>query len=159
MIWAFQPLNAFVLACATGPAWLIARRMGLGASLACLAAFTSVMPALVYGYELIGSVKEITALTMILALGALVADHRAWLGRAPRRAVPAGLVVAAGASSLGAAFGAWALAAAAVLAVVLDRCGRRTRGGARACGQPGRAWRWRRSSSPRGRPGRTSAVR
>ena len=30
MIWAFQPLNAFVLACATGPAWLIARRMGLG---------------------------------------------------------------------------------------------------------------------------------
>ncbi len=119
MIWAFQPLNAFVLACATGPAWLIARRMGLGASAACLAAFASVVPALVYGYELIGSVKEITALTMILTLGALVADHRAWLGRAPRRAIPAGLVVAAGASSLGAAFGAWALAAAAVLAVVL----------------------------------------
>ncbi len=119
MIWAFQPLNAFVLACATGPAWLIARRMGLGASAACLAALTSVIPALVYGYELIGSVKEITALTMILALGALVADHSSWLGAAPRRAIPAGLVVAAGVSSLGAAFGAWALAAAAVLAVVL----------------------------------------
>ncbi len=119
VIWAFQPLNAFVLSCATGPAWLLARRMGLGASLACVAALTSVLPALVYGYELIGSVKEITALTMILALGALVADHRAWLGRAPRRAIPAGLVVAAGASALGAAFGAWALAAAAVLAVVL----------------------------------------
>ena len=42
------------------------------------------MPALVYGYELIGSVKEITALTMILALGALVADHSGVAGpRAP----------------------------------------------------------------------------
>src|ERR1700733_12597492 len=29
MIWAFQPFNAFVLAMAVGPAWLLVRRIGL----------------------------------------------------------------------------------------------------------------------------------
>ncbi len=121
LIWAFQPFNGFVLAVATGPAWLIARQMRLRGPLAALAALCAVLPALVYAYELFGSVKEITALTMILTLGCLVTVHRDWLERSPARAIPFALVLAAGVSALGVAFGAWALAAVAVLAVIAVR--------------------------------------
>ncbi len=118
LIWCFQPFNAFVLALSTGPAWLLARRMGLARWLAALAALTSVLAALDYAYELLGSVKEIMALPMILALGALVVEHRRWLRGPPARAGVFALVVAAGVSALSVAFGAWALAAALVLAGV-----------------------------------------
>jgi len=119
LIWAFQPFNAFMLATAAGPAWLLARRMRLHGVWAGAAALSAVLPALVYAYELFGSVKEITALSMILTLGALAATHRRWLGASAARAIPFALVAAAGVSALGIAFGAWTLAAAAVLAVTL----------------------------------------
>jgi hypothetical protein len=134
LIWAFQPFNAFMLAVAGGPAWLLARRMRLSGAWAALAALTAIVPALVYAYALLAAVKEITALSMLLTLGCLVVLHRRWLGAAPARAAPAraaparataarsvpfALVLAAGVSALGVAFGAWALAAVAVLAVVL----------------------------------------
>jgi hypothetical protein len=124
LIWAFQPFNAFILASATGPMWLLARRVGLEPRWAAPAVLTSVLPALVYAYELIASVKELTALWMLLALGALVVSHRRWLGGGPAGAIPFALVLAAGASALGLAFGAWALAAVAVLAVVLAQSAR-----------------------------------
>jgi hypothetical protein len=119
LMWAFQPFNAFMLATAAGPAWLLARRMGLRGGWAALATLSAVVPALVYAYELFGSVKEITALPMILTLGALVLAHRHWLSAGARRAIPFGLVAAAGISALGVAFGAWVLAAAVVLAVLV----------------------------------------
>jgi hypothetical protein len=117
LIWAFQPFNAFMLATAAGPAWLLLRRMGLDGAWAALGALTATVPALVYGYELIGSIKEITSLPMILTLGALVVLYPRWLRRGPAGAIPFALVVAAGVSALGVGFGAWALAAAAVLLV------------------------------------------
>ncbi len=119
LIWAFQPFNAFMLAAACGPAWTIARRMRLAPALASLAALCAVLPALVYGYELFGSVKEITAVLMILMLAALAVDRRAWLGEGAVGALPFGLVTAAGVSALGVAFGAWALAATLVLGGVV----------------------------------------
>jgi len=119
VIWAFQPFNGFMLAIASGPAWLLARRMGLGGIWAALAALTATVPALVYGYELIGSIKELVALSMALTLGVLVVLHRRWLRGPPQRGIPFALVVAAGASALGAGFGAWGLAAAVVLLVVV----------------------------------------
>jgi hypothetical protein len=119
LIWAFQPFNAFMLAIASGPAWLLARRIGLAGVWAALAALTATVPALVYGYELLGSIKEITALPMILTLGALVVLHRRWLCTTSIRAIPFALVLAAGVSALGVGFGAWALAAIAVLLVIV----------------------------------------
>jgi hypothetical protein len=135
LIWAFQPFNAFMLATAAGPAWLLARRLGLDGAWAALAALTAVLPALVYAYALFGSIKEITTLPMLLTLGVLVAEHRRWLARgpapagphslaregppSPARALAFVLALAAGVAALGIAFGAWALAAVAVLAVVL----------------------------------------
>jgi hypothetical protein len=121
LIWAFQPFNAFMLALATGPAWVLVRRVGLNGWLAALATLTIVLPALVYGYELIASVKEITALPMILALGALVVLHRHWLRGPPLGVVPFALAAAAGVSALGIAFGAWALTAVVVLAAIVVR--------------------------------------
>ncbi len=118
LIWAFQPFNAFMLATAAGPAWLLLRRMGLDGGWAALGALTATVPALVYGYELIGSVKEITSLGLILALGALVVLYPRWLRGRARGAIPFALVAAGGVSALGAGFGAWVLAAAAVLAAV-----------------------------------------
>jgi hypothetical protein len=121
LIWAFQPFNALMLALATGPAWVLVRRIGLGGGLAALATLSVTLPALVYGYELIASVKEITALTMILTLGALVVLHPRWLRGPPLGVVPFALVAAAGISALGVAFGAWALTAVIVLAAILIR--------------------------------------
>jgi len=119
LIWAFQPFNACMLAIAAGPAWLLARHMRLAGWWAALAVLTAVVPALVYAYVLFASVKEITALSMLLTLGALVVEHRRWLAGPPARAIPFALVLAAGVSALGLAFGAWALAAVLALVVVL----------------------------------------
>jgi hypothetical protein len=121
LLWAFQPFNAFMLALATGPAWTLVRRLGLSGWLAALATLTITLPALVYGYELIASVKEISALGMILALGALVVLHPRWLRGPPLGAAPFALVAAAGISALGIAFAAWVLAALIVLAAILLR--------------------------------------
>jgi hypothetical protein len=115
LIWAFQPFNAFMLATAVGPAWLLARRIGLHGLLAAGAALSVTVPALVYGYELIGSIKEIVALPMILTLGALVVLHPRWLWGAARCAIPFALVTAAGVSALGVGFAPWVLVAVAVL--------------------------------------------
>jgi hypothetical protein len=132
LIWAFQPFNAFVLATATGPAWVLARRIGLAGGWAAIAALSATVPALVYGYELIGSVKEIVALVMILTLGALVVLHARWLrGRATAVIAPA-IVLAAGVSALGVGFGAWGLAALIVAGAVAIGdvvAGRRSAGG------------------------------
>jgi hypothetical protein len=119
LIWAFQPFNAFVLASACGAAWLLARASGLSRAPAMVAALTAVLGALVYAYELFGSVKEITALGMILALGALVVLQERWLRSSGRGVIPFALVAAAGVSALGVAFGVWALASALVLSPAL----------------------------------------
>ena len=121
LIWAFQPFNAFMLALCTGPAWVLVRRLGLDGWLAALATLTVTLPALVYGYELIASVKEISSLPLILALGALVVLHPRWLRGPPRGAIPFALFVAAGVSALGVAFGAWALTAVVVLVAIAAR--------------------------------------
>jgi hypothetical protein len=119
LIWAFQPFNAFMLASAAGPAWLLMRRVGLDGGWAAMAALSATIPAVVYGYELIGSIKEITSLAMILSLGALVILHRRWLWGRATGVIPFALVTAAGVSVLGVGFGAWALATALILTVVL----------------------------------------
>jgi hypothetical protein len=118
LLWAYQPFSAFMLALVTGPAWLLIRRSGLGRPLAAVATLSVTLPALVYAYQLIGAIKEIVALPLLMAIGAMVVLHGRWLCGRPARAIPFGLLVAGGASAIGVAFGAWALAAAAVLLVL-----------------------------------------
>jgi hypothetical protein len=118
VIWAFQPFNALILALSAGPAWVFARRLGLAGGWAITAAVIATVPALVYAYELIGSVKEITALPLMLALGALAVEHKRWIHAGPRAAIPFALVAAGGVSALGVAFGAWTAITVAVIAVI-----------------------------------------
>jgi hypothetical protein len=115
LIWAFQPFNAFALATTVGPAWLLLRRVGLAGGWLVIAALTVTLPALVYAYELIASVKEIVALPMLLGLGVLVVQHRRWLTSGPRGGIPFAVISAAGVSVLGVGFGAWVLAALVAL--------------------------------------------
>jgi hypothetical protein len=117
VIWAFQPFTAFALALATGPAWVLMRRAGLAGAWAAAAALTATLGALVYAYELIGSIKEIVAVALILGMGALVVEHRRWLWGGARGGIPFALLVAGGVGAFGVAFGAWALAAVVALAV------------------------------------------
>jgi hypothetical protein len=117
--WAFQPFCAFMLACSAGPAWLLARTVGLWRGWAALAALAVTVPALVYGYELVGSVKEITTLPVLLALGVLATLHRRWLTGPARGSLPLAVVAAAGFSALGAGFALWLLVAVAVPGAVL----------------------------------------
>src|SRR3982074_499971 len=56
---------------------------------------------------------------MILGLGALVAFYERWLRAGPRAAVPFALATGSVGWDLGAGFGAWALAAATVLVVIV----------------------------------------
>ncbi len=118
LIWTMQPFNAFMLALATGPAWVLVRRIGLAGGWATVATLTATLPALVYGYELVASVKEIVSLGLILTLGALVVLHRRWLWRGARGAIPFALLLAGGVAALGVGFGAWALASTLVLAAI-----------------------------------------
>jgi hypothetical protein len=117
LIWTFQPFVAFMLATTAAPAWVLLCRVGLRGGWAALATLTVTLPALVYAYELIGSVKEIAALSFILCMGVLVVDHPRWLWAGARAAIPFALVVAAGVAALGVAFGAWTLAAVLALAI------------------------------------------
>src|SRR5262249_61350853 len=57
LIWAFQAFNAFMLATASGPAWLLARRVGLGGIWAALAGLTAPPPAPGFGSERFGSAQ------------------------------------------------------------------------------------------------------
>jgi hypothetical protein len=118
LIWTFQPFTAFMLATAAGPAWVLVRRVGLQGGWAAAATLTMTLPALVYAYELIGSIKEIVALALILCMGAMVLDHRRWLWAGARGAIPFAFLVAGGVAALGVAFAAWALAATLVLGLV-----------------------------------------
>jgi hypothetical protein len=118
LIWALQPFIAFMLAAAAGPAWLLVRRAGLDGIWAAVATLCVTLPALVYAYSLIGSVKEIAALAMILTLGVLAAVDRGWLRGPARGAIPFALVAAAGVSMLGVGFGVWVLATVAVALAV-----------------------------------------
>ena len=122
LIWALQPFCAFLLATTVGPAWVLVRRSGLDGGWAAVAALSVTVPALVYGYELVASLKEVATLPLILALGALVVIHGRWLRGPPTAGIPFALVVAGGASALGVAFGPWAVAATIVVAalVVVD---------------------------------------
>ena len=119
LIWAFQPFNAFMLAIAAGPAWLLVRRMGLDGGL---------------GRAGRALCNRARARLRLRADRVDQGDHRAaddpHAGR-PRRpapalaaggpagAIPFALVVAAGVSALGVGFGAWVLAAVVVLLAVV----------------------------------------
>ena len=127
LAWLYQPfiswmLVAGCLALAALAAPLLRRRWQVA-----LAAFVAAQPALVIGFALQGSIKELAALTMLVTAVALVAA--AIRGREPARALLAAAIAAAAAlGSLGPAVLPYlALAALAALAVWVVRIARERR--------------------------------
>lgn len=126
LIWLYQPFLAFMQALAAPVLWLLARRIfDIGRPIAAAVGTLAALPALVYAYQLMGSIKEIVALPLIVLLWALVLDWRTWLLPSVRGVIPLALASAAGVGAIGIAFGAWIIAAvgAVLLLAVIGRSG------------------------------------
>ena len=53
-------------------------------------------PALVYGVDLVGAIKEVSALPLVLVLASLATLAPVWLTRGPRAVLPIALAGGAG---------------------------------------------------------------
>jgi hypothetical protein len=106
--WAFQPFLAFVAAALTlsiaGLLQSLVRSAWRRAAVAALAA----QPALVYGYAMQGSIKEIVTLWIVPLLAALVASLVASPDRVGvRQTLPLAVAGAAAVAAIGVAAGVW----------------------------------------------------
>jgi hypothetical protein len=107
LIWLYQPHISALLAFSGLVLYFLARAAGLRPPLAALAAVLAAVPALVYGYALQGSIKEITLLPFLLLLGAVLVLFPALLQQGWRAAIPLTLVAAAGIATIGVSFVPW----------------------------------------------------
>jgi hypothetical protein len=106
--WAFQPFLAFVAAALTLSLFGLLEGLVRSAWRRAAVAVLAAQPALVYGYAMQGSIKEIVTLWLVPLLAALVArlvalPHRAGL----RQTLPLGVACAAGVAAIGVAVGVW----------------------------------------------------
>ena len=121
LIWLyslFQALDLSVLALVLS---FLARRAGLRPGAAALAGTIASVPALLYAYALMGSIKEITALPVIMLMGALlVCAHELRRRVGIRAALPFGVAAAAALDAIGIAASPWVglFGAGALLAAV-----------------------------------------
>jgi hypothetical protein len=120
LLWLYGPYLALMTAMSAPSLAFLLRRSGAPDWLAGVGAFAAAMPALVYAYALQGSIKELTALPLLLALGALLVLSREIWAAGPRGAIPFGVLAAGGIGAIGLAFSAWlGLIVLAALAVAL----------------------------------------
>jgi hypothetical protein len=121
LIWLYSIFQALELSLAALCLTFLARRAGLSRPAAAIVGTIASVPALVYAYALMGSIKEITALPMLLLMGALVVCARELRARAGIRAVlPFAVAGAAALGAIGIAASPWValFGAAALLAAV-----------------------------------------
>jgi hypothetical protein len=121
LVWLYSPFQALELSLAALVLVFLARRAGLPRPAAAITGVVASVPALVYAYALMGSIKEITALPMILLMGALMVCARELRARAGIRAVlPFAVAAAAALGAIGIAASPWValFGAAALLAAV-----------------------------------------
>jgi hypothetical protein len=136
LLWLYAPYQAMELAFAALVLAFLAERAGLSRAAAALAGWMAAVPALVYAYALMGSVKELTALPLLLLMGALVvlAAQTASARGGVRTVLPFAVAGAAALGAIGIAASPWvglfALAGLAFAAPVLlaRRRGRRALG-------------------------------
>ncbi len=99
LLWLYAPYQAVELAFSALVLTFLAERAGLSRLPAAITGWIAAVPALVYAYALMGSVKELTALPLLLLMGALIALARQMARSGPRAYLPFAL---AGAGTLGA---------------------------------------------------------
>ncbi len=121
LIWLYSPFQALELSLAALCLTFLVGRAGLPRLAAAIAGTVAAVPALVYAYALMGSIKEITALPMLLLMGALIVCARElWLRCGIRAVLPFALAGAAALDAIGIAASPWVglFGAAALLAAV-----------------------------------------
>jgi hypothetical protein len=87
LIWLYSVYQALELSLVALVLVFLARRAGLGRPAAAVTGTIAAVPALVYAYALMGSIKEITALPMLMLMGALVVRARELRAAVGMRAV------------------------------------------------------------------------
>jgi len=120
LLWLYAPFQAMELAIAALVLVFLARRAGLARPAAAFAGLIAAVPALVSAYAQMGSIKELTALPMLMLMGALVvlAPELARRARSPRVVLPFALAGAAALGAIGVAASPWVgLFALAILAL------------------------------------------
>jgi hypothetical protein len=121
LIWLYSVYQALELSMVALVLMFLARRTGLGRPAAAVTGTIAAVPALVYAYALMGSIKEITALPMIVLMGALLVCARQLRTAVGVRAViPFAIAGAAALDSIGIAASPWVglFGAGALLAAV-----------------------------------------
>lgn len=119
LIWLYSPFQAVELGVSALGLAYIARSAGLKRPYAAIAGTVAAVPALVYAYALMGSIKELTALPMLVLMGALMVCARPLRQAAGwRAALPFAVAAAAALGAVGIAASLWVLlfGAAALIA-------------------------------------------
>ncbi len=131
LLWLYAPFQAFELALAALVLTFLARGAGLSKPAAAMTGWLAAVPALVYSYALMGSIKEITVLPMLLLMGALVVLAPRLARGGPRAVLPFAVAGAAALGAIGIAASPWvallALAGLALAAPVVARRSNRRR--------------------------------
>ncbi len=108
LIWLYSVFQALELSILALVLSFLARRAGLRPLSAAITGTIASVPALLYAYALMGSIKEITALPMIVLMGALVVVAGELRARSGIRAVlPFAVAAAAALDSIGIAASPW----------------------------------------------------
>ena len=108
LIWLYSVYQALELSVLALVLTFLASRAGLRPLPAAVTGLVASVPALLYAYALMGSIKEITALPMIVLMGALLVCARELTRRVGVRAViPFGIAAAAALDSIGIAASPW----------------------------------------------------
>jgi hypothetical protein len=108
LLWLYSPFQAFDLAITSLVLMFVASRAGLGRLAAAATGMVAAIPALVFSYALMGSIKELTALPMLVLMGALLAIGRPLARSGGLRAVlPFAVAAAAALGAIGIAATPW----------------------------------------------------
>jgi hypothetical protein len=108
LIWLYSPFQALELSLVALCLTFLAGRAGLPRLAAAIVGTIASVPALVYAYALMGSIKEITALPMLLLMGALMVCACELRAKAGIRAVlPFAVAGAAALGAIGIAASPW----------------------------------------------------
>ncbi len=121
LIWLYSVYQALELGLVALVLAFLARRAGLPRPAAAITGTIAAVPALVYAYALMGSIKEMTALPMLMLMGALLVCARELRAAAGMRAVlPFAVAGAAALDAIGIAASPWVavFGAGALLAAV-----------------------------------------
>jgi hypothetical protein len=107
LFWLYAPFQAAELALAALVLTFLAGRAGLSRPAAAFTGWIAAVPALVYAYALMGSIKELTVLPMLLLMGALIVLAPQLARRGFRATLPFAVAGAAALGAIGIAASPW----------------------------------------------------